>query len=88
MQTVSNKALRFVHCNEQEQLTASELHIKYSVTPLNIINYQKAINTWETIKLCENTQYNILVTPFDNSHTWFPKSSNMITMQPPQPIIT
>ncbi len=38
MQTVLNKALRFIHCHEQEPLTAFELHIKYNIAPLNIAN--------------------------------------------------
>ncbi len=88
MQTILNKAVRFIHCNEQEQLSTINLHIKYGITPLNIINYQKAQNTWETIKLYENEQYNTLITPHDNIHSWFPKSSKIITMEPPSAIIT
>ena len=88
MQTILNKALRFIHCNEQEQLNSHDLHIKYNVTPLNIINYQKALNTWETIKMSEIDQYNILTTPNNNSHNWFPKCSKIITMEAPQAIIT
>ncbi len=42
MQTVLNKALRFIHCNEQDQLNTEELHIKYNIAPLNISNYYKA----------------------------------------------
>lgn len=88
MQTILNKALRFIHCNEQEQLNSYDLHIKYNITPLNIINYHKALNTWETISVSEMDQYNTLTTPHNTSHNWFPKCSNIITMQPPQAIIT
>lgn len=88
MQSVLNKALRFIHCNEQERLTASELHIKYNIAPLSIVNYHKAQNTWETIKISENLQFEELVTPHNNTHTWFPKSSNIIRMATPQAIIT
>jgi len=88
MQTILNKALRFIHCNEQERLNSFHLHIKYNITPLNIINYNKALNTWETLKISENEQYNMLIIPNNNTHTWFPKSSKIITMEPPQAIIT
>ncbi len=36
MQTILNEALRFIRCNEQDQLNSSELHIEYNITPLNI----------------------------------------------------
>ncbi len=88
MQTVQNKALSFIHCYEQEPLTAFELHIKYNIAPLNIANYYKAQNTWETIKISENIKYEELVTQHNNTHTWFPKSSNVIKMETPQAIIT
>ncbi len=88
MQTILNKALRFIHCNEQEQLNSYDLHIKYNITPLNIINYQKALNTWETIKISELGQYNTLTTLYNNSHNWFPKCSKIITIQFLQTIIT
>ncbi len=88
MQTILNKALRFIHCNEQEQLNSYDLHIKYNITSLNIINYQKTLNTWETIKVSEVDQHNTLITPHNNSNNWFPKCSKIITMQSPQAIIT
>ena len=84
MQTILNKAVRFIHCNEEEQLNTKQLHIKYSITPLNISNHYKAQKTWETIKISENAQYEVLVTERNNTHTWFPKSSTIIT----QAIIT
>ncbi len=88
MQTVLNKTLRFIHCNEQDQLNTEELHIKYNIAPLNISNYYKAQNVWETIRISENDQYNEMVTPHNNTHKWFPKSSDIITMDPPKAIIT
>ncbi len=88
MQTILNKSLRFIHCNEQEQLNTAEVHFEYGITPLNIINYQRALNTWETIKMSENAQYNTLVTPHNHTHSWFPKCSTIIAMEPPQAIIT
>ncbi len=81
MQRVLNQALRFIHSNEQEQLTTSELHIKYNIAPLNIYNYQSALKTWETIKISDREQYNALVIPYHTSHRWFPKSSKIITLQ-------
>ncbi len=88
MQIVLNKALRFIHCNEDEQLNTSELHIKYNITPLNICNYNKAVNIWETIKISENEQYEELTGLRNKIHTWFPKSSEIIRMEIPQAIIT
>ncbi len=88
MQTVLNKALRFIHCNEQDQLNSEELHIKYSVAPLNTLNYYKEQKTWETIRKTENEQYDELVAPRNNTHTWFLKSSNIIRTGQPQAIIT
>ena len=54
MQVILNKALRFIHCNEEENLNTDELHLKYNIAPLNIINYQKALNTWGTMKISDN----------------------------------
>ncbi len=71
MQTILNKTLRFIHCYKQEPLTVFKLYIKYNIAPLNIANYYKAQNTWESIKISENIQYEELVTR--NTHTWFPK---------------
>ncbi len=88
MQTVLNKALRFIHCNEQDPLNTEELHIKYNIAPLNISNYYKAQKVWETIRISENDQYNEMVIPQNNAHKWFPKSSDIIGMEPPQAIIT
>ena len=88
MQKVINKALRFINCNEEEQTTVSELHLKNNVTPLNVAIHEKAKNIWETIRVSEPDQYETLVTPQLNSHSWFPKSSVIINMQTPQPILT
>ncbi len=62
MQTVLNKAVRFINCNEPGQINTSDLHIKYNITPLNISNHHKAQNTWESIKVSEQEQYNALIT--------------------------
>ena len=88
IQSVLNKALKFIYCNEQEPLTVSELHIKYNIAPLNIANYCKAQNTWETIKISENLQYEKLTTIHINTHQWFPKSNNIVRMETLQAIIT
>ena len=42
LQTILNKAVRFIHCNEVEQLKTEQLHIKYNITPLNISCHYKA----------------------------------------------
>ncbi len=86
-QTMLNKAFRFIHYSEQEQLKA-DLHVKYNIAPLNISNYHKALRIWVTIKISEQEQFNKLVTPHNNTHAWFPKSSKILRMEPPQPIIT
>ncbi len=88
MQIVLNNALRFIHCNEHEQLNISELHIKYNINLLNISVHQKEQKIWETIRVTENEHYNMLVIPHANKHTWFPKYSNIITSEPPQAILT
>ncbi len=87
MQTVLNKALRFIHSNEEEQLNSEQLHLKYGITPLNIFIFHKAQKVWNTIRTSENEQYNELITPQNSSHSWFPKSSIVIDMEPPQAII-
>ncbi len=88
MQTILNKAVRFIHCNEDEQLNTEQLHLKYDITPLNISNYNKALKTWETIRTSEFEKYEELTLNRDKSHTWFPKCSNIVNMATPQAIIT
>ena len=88
MQTINNKALRFIHCNEEEYFNTAELHLKYNIAPINITNHHKALKTWETINTCENDQYNRLVTDYTNTHSWFPKTSTIINMELPEAIIT
>ena len=88
MQTILNKAVRFIHCNEDEQLNTEQLHYKYNITPLNISNYNKALKTWETIRTSEFERYEELTLNRDKSHRWFPKCSNIVNMATPQAIIT
>ncbi len=58
MQTILNKTVRFIHCNEREQLITEELHAKCNnITPSNTSNHLKAQNIWETIKISEPEQY-------------------------------
>lgn len=71
IQTVLNKAVRFIHCNEEEQQNIEQLHQRYNIIPLNIFNHQKALKTWKTIRLTENTLYEELVAERNYSHTWF-----------------
>ncbi len=88
MQTILNKAVRFIHCNEDEQLNTEQLHHKYNITPLNISNYNRALKTWETISTSEFEKYEELTLNRDKSHKWFPKCSNIVNMATPQAIIT
>ncbi len=88
MQTVLNKALRFINCNEQEQLLTNDLHMKYNTTPLNILNFKKTQEIGKTIKISEPEQYEELIRPYNNTHSWFPGSSTIIEMEPPIAIIT
>ncbi len=50
MQIILKKTLRFIHCNEAEQLNTLELHIKYNTTHPNISIYRKPIIIREIIK--------------------------------------
>ena len=88
MQTILNKALRSIHCNEEEYINTAELHLKYNIAPINITNHHKALKTWEAINPCENDRYNRLVTDYTNTHSLFPKTSTTINMELPEPIIT
>ncbi len=72
MTMVLNKALRLIHCNEEDQLNSEQLHIKYGITPLNISIFYKPQKVWDTIRISENEQYNELITPHNNSHAWLP----------------
>ncbi len=88
IQTVLNKAVKFINYNEPEQLDTSDLHINYNITPLNIFNHHKTQNTWESIKVSEQEQYNALITPHTNIHASIPKSSIIIGTELPHPITT
>ena len=80
--------LKFIHSNELEHMNTKELHDYYNITPLNISNHCKAQKIWEAIRASEIDHYNILATPRNNTHTWFPKSSYIIRPEPQQAIIT
>ena len=88
MQRILNKALRFIHCNDEEELLTEELHHKYNIAPLNISIFNSAQKTWEAIRITETELYAELTIPHNNTHNWFPKSSSVINCQPPIPIIT
>ena len=85
MQVILNKALRFIHCNEEEQLNTFDVHMKYNIAPLNITNYHKAL---KTIRISEIEQYNTLIIQHNNTHSWFPKCSTIRITEPPEPITT
>ncbi len=88
LQSVLNKAVRFIHCNENDQMITEQQHVKYNITPLNISIYYKSLKIWETIRTTENVLYEELVTERNNIHSWFPKSSTIINAEGPQAIIT
>ena len=72
IQTVINKALKFINCNECYELNTQELHIKCNITPLNLANYYKTQKKWKIIKKTyESEKYDELVTPYNNTHKWF-----------------
>ncbi len=78
MQTLINKALRFINYNEEEEGRAEELHIEYNITPLNIKIHQRAKKIWETVRATEPEHYNKLVEAHNTEHKWFPKTSTII----------
>ena len=88
IQTVLNKALRFINCNEDNEATVEELHIKYNITPLNISIDTRAKKTWEAVKITEPEHYNNLTITYDRDHNWFPKTSKIISQPTPEAIIT
>ena len=51
MQIVVNKALKFINCNEDNEATVDQLHIKYNITPLNISMHQRAKKTLEAVRV-------------------------------------
>ena len=88
MQTVVNKALKFINCNEDNELTVAQLHTIYNITPLNISIFQRSQKTWEAVRVTEPEHYNKLITNNDRDHNWFPKTSKIINEETPEPIIT
>ena len=88
IQSVLDKAVRFIHCNENQLMNTEQLYVKYHIIPLNISTYYKAQKTWETIRTTEKALYEELVTERYNKHSWFPKSSAIINAPEPQAIIT
>ncbi len=87
MQSVINKALRFIYNREDENSRAEELHMKH-ITPLNIRIATQAKQIWETIRTIEPEQYNNLTQLRNREHKWFPKSSTIIFENTIQAIIT
>ena len=88
MQTVINKALKFIHCNENTEATVEELHKMYNITPLNININTKAKKIWETVRATEPEHYTNLTMHFERQHNWFPKTSHVINQNTPEAIIT
>ena len=89
LQVILNKALRFINCNDFERLyIAEELHNKYNIKPINVNLHTKAKKIWQTIKDTEPEHYNQITQDFGLKHSWFPKSSNIISAETPAPIYT
>ena len=88
MQTVINKALKFINCNENNKETLEELHRKYNFTPLNISIDQRAKKIWEAGKATKPEHYNNLTINYEREHTWFPKSTKVINRGTHEAIIT
>ncbi len=85
MQTVVRKALKFINYNEA---TVEQLHMKYTITPLNISIDKRAKNIWEAVRATEPKHYNNLTINYDGEHKWFPKTSKIINQDTPEAIIT
>ena len=65
MQTVINKELKFIKCNESNRETLKELHRKYNITPLNISIDQRAKKIREAVKETEPEHYNNLTINYE-----------------------
>ncbi len=78
MQTILNKALRFINYNEEDRPNAEELRLRYDITPLNISIHNKARKIWECVRATEPEHYNNLIMPQNNQHKWFPITSTVI----------
>ncbi len=88
IQTVVNKALKFINCNEDNEATVEQLHIKYNITPLNISIDKRAKKIWETVRATEPEHYINLTINYDREHKWFPQKSKIIKQDTPEAIIT
>ncbi len=88
LESVLNKALRFVHHNEQDILRSEDLHLKYNITPLNISIHNKACKIWDIVHITEHELYNNLTIQYRNKHTWFPKTGGIINSPLPAAIYT
>ena len=88
IQTVLNKALKFINCNEDNEATVEQLHKQYNITPLNISIDNKAKRTWKAVRATEPDHYNNLTIHYGHEHSWFPKTSKIIHQYTPEAIIT
>ena len=88
MQTVLNKALRFINQNEEDKPIAEELHLRYNITPLNISIHNKARKIWENVRCTEPEHYENLIIPHNRKHNWFPKTCSVIATPSVEAIIT
>ncbi len=88
LQTVLNKALKFINCIEDNEATVEQLHIKHNITPLNISIDKTAKKIWEAVMATEPEHHNNFTINYDREHKWFPKTSKIINQDTPEAIIT
>ena len=71
-------------------MNTEQLHIKYNIIPLNISIHCKAQQTWETIRMSGNAQYEDLIIGRNKKNTRgsLRALSTIINMEEPQLIIT
>ena len=89
LQRVQNRALKFINNNDTERIdTIKELHEKYNFLPINISLYNKALKIWQTLEATEEDTYQKLHRQIEGNHTWFPRTSQIVNINTPEPLYT
>ena len=93
LQTVLNRALRFAFgVRYPDMPTARSLHIRAKIKPINIMLYKRAKNLWAKLESGHagdrNTFEDIIGTPIEKPHTWFPSSYTRAQKPEPPPMYT
>ena len=68
MQTVVNKALKFINCNEANEARIDQLHAKYNIIPLTISIDHRAKKTSEDVRATDPHHYNNLIKKYECEH--------------------